>query len=334
MVWDYKKVYFFPKKFGKLKILKNIHDSGNISTDANYDFSAPKKEFDLSFVEKTIKDNSLGFEFKAKKLEKKKLIFSLLKEQFQKRWKESFFDCLPINADLLHGVIKTDNISEHEYDGHAISIINRIGENGIILDCGSGNRPTYYSNVVNFDPVAYETTDVTGVGEELPFKNNSFDAVFSLNVLEHVRDPFKCAKEIARVLKPNGQLYCVAPLLCPYHGYPDHFYNMTKSGLKNLFETNMTIEKQDVLDSGHPIYSLTWILNSWCNGLSPKTRETFLDMSVSELLSDPASYLNNSFVRELSLDKKFELAATIAVWAKKKICNWMAKMKSLKLAAT
>ena len=43
-----------------------------------------------------------------------------------------------------------------------------------------------------------------GVGEELPYADNSFDAVFCCDVLEHVRDLPKVIAEISRVLMPNG----------------------------------------------------------------------------------------------------------------------------------
>ena len=43
-----------------------------------------------------------------------------------------------------------------------------------------------------------------GVGENLPYTDNSFDAVFCCDVLEHVRDLPKVIAEISRVLKPNG----------------------------------------------------------------------------------------------------------------------------------
>ena len=45
----------------------------------------------------------------------------------------------------------------------------------MILDCGSGRRPVYYSNVATFDVVGYDTTDVCGVGESLPFKSDLVD---------------------------------------------------------------------------------------------------------------------------------------------------------------
>jgi 2-polyprenyl-6-hydroxyphenyl methylase / 3-demethylubiquinone-9 3-methyltransferase len=43
-----------------------------------------------------------------------------------------------------------------------------------------------------------------GIGENVPYSDNSFDAVFCCDVLEHVRDLPKVISEISRVLKPNG----------------------------------------------------------------------------------------------------------------------------------
>lgn len=45
---------------------------------------------------------------------------------------------------------------------------------------------------------------VTGVGESLPFDDQSFGAVFCCDVLEHTRDLPKVIAEISRVLKPGG----------------------------------------------------------------------------------------------------------------------------------
>jgi SAM-dependent methyltransferase len=44
-------------------------------------------------------------------------------------------------------------------------------------------------------------------GKSFPFKENSFDVVFSSNVLEHVSDLAQLHRESRRVLKPGG--YCV-----------------------------------------------------------------------------------------------------------------------------
>lgn len=43
-----------------------------------------------------------------------------------------------------------------------------------------------------------------GIGEKLPYADQSFDCVVCCDVLEHVRDLPKVISEISRVLKPNG----------------------------------------------------------------------------------------------------------------------------------
>jgi SAM-dependent methyltransferase len=46
---------------------------------------------------------------------------------------------------------------------------------------------------------------------ELPFPDNSFDAVFSHALLEHLKDPVKAAIELKRVLKPGGMIGVCTP---------------------------------------------------------------------------------------------------------------------------
>ncbi len=48
-------------------------------------------------------------------------------------------------------------------------------------------------------------------GEDLPFKSETFDFVYSNQVIEHVKEPEKCISEIFRVLKKGGILYIRAP---------------------------------------------------------------------------------------------------------------------------
>ena len=62
-----------------------------------------------------------------------------------------------------------------------------------------------------------------GVGEKLPFADQSFDVVYSFQVLEHVQDPYRVLAEAWRVLKPGGTLYCNAP---NYRTFFEGHYNV------------------------------------------------------------------------------------------------------------
>jgi ubiquinone/menaquinone biosynthesis C-methylase UbiE len=65
-----------------------------------------------------------------------------------------------------------------------------------------------YADTRRFPIVEYD-------GLHIPFPDDSFDIVFSSNVLEHVRDIREVSREIHRVLKPDG--YCVHVL--PTHSW-------------------------------------------------------------------------------------------------------------------
>jgi hypothetical protein len=61
----------------------------------------------------------------------------------------------------------------NDYDHHVLALIN-VTRMGSSPTGGAGRRAVYFDNVVNFEIVPYDTTDVRGVGEELPFRDASF----------------------------------------------------------------------------------------------------------------------------------------------------------------
>jgi SAM-dependent methyltransferase len=250
------------------------------------------------------------------KKRKLKKIMPLLRNDMPFYESNNCFDFLTEKLRAQFNIIDTDNVSSNGYDNFGLDIIKRY-EHGMVLDCGAGKRPVYFDNVVNFEIVDYDTTDVRGVGEALPFIDASFDAVISIAVLEHVKDPFLCAKEIERVLKPSGVLMCCVPFLQPLHGYPHHYYNMSHQGLSNLF-SGLKIDKIDVYGSVLPIGALTWIIRNWADGLKGKTRDDFLNLRLSDLTEAGDKYLDRPFVTELSFEKNLELACATVLFAHKK----------------
>jgi len=52
---------------------------------------------------------------------------------------------------------------------------------------------------------------------KLPFDNNTFDCIVSSSCLEHCTNPLKLVPEMARVLKPKGYMFIVAPFISPRH---------------------------------------------------------------------------------------------------------------------
>lgn len=94
---------------------------------------------------------------------------------------------------------------------------------GRVLDFGSGTgdqaaqlkRMGYEVEAVDVESSAYRNQTVFPVtfydGRNLPFSGQAFDAIFSSNVLEHVRDVAGINRELQRVLKPGGVMVHAVP---------------------------------------------------------------------------------------------------------------------------
>jgi SAM-dependent methyltransferase len=229
---------------------------------------------------------------------------------------QDFFDLLPPRAREEFRLRDGVPISLVPYDPRAQELIDSLPE-GLILDCGAGYRLKEPENVVHLEVASYPSTHVRALNERLPFRDGTFDAVISLAVLEHVRDPFASARELYRVLKPGGTLLCIVPLMSPVHGYPDHYYNMTATGVRNLFPAELVTVEQSVPPSGRPVFWLTWSLRQWVDQLPRSARERFVRMRIRDLLDEGTAYLEEDFVKQLPDAANFDLAATTLLLGKK-----------------
>ncbi len=120
--------------------------------------------------------------------------------------------------------------------------------NGTLLDVGCGNKP--YKNLfhvteyIGIDIIneahdhTLEPVDLIFDGRTIPFKNQSFDSVFSSEVFEHVFYLEELIQEINRVLKEDGQLLITLPFVWIEHEKPNDFARYTSFGVMNLLERN------------------------------------------------------------------------------------------------
>lgn len=228
------------------------------------------------------------------------------------------YDCLDDAMRSQFAVEEESGVSENPYHVPALQMIEKY-KHGLVLDVGAGKRNTYYGNVVNLDINKYGSTDVVAVAERLPFWDNVFDAVHSNAVLEHVKDPFLCAEEMVRVLKPGGQIMCCVPFLQTFHACPHHYYNMTTEGLKNLFANDVDIHAVEVYEELRPITSLKLLATDYANALTGKSRQMFLDMPLRDIINMPYSgFREMGIVTEMSHESNLKMACCNTLFGVKK----------------
>jgi SAM-dependent methyltransferase len=104
---------------------------------------------------------------------------------------------------------------------------------GLNLGCGDTRIDT---RLINFDLVRTRSVDVLGDALALPFADGQFSLVVSQEMVEHVPDPFRAVREMARVLRAGGKLYLQAPFIIGYHPGPEDYWRFSRAGMRQLLE--------------------------------------------------------------------------------------------------
>jgi len=127
---------------------------------------------------------------------------------------------------------------------------------GRALDAGAGSKAyaarlsEFAAEYVSLDvTVERATPSVAGSLLDLPFVDGCFDTVFCSQVLEHVPEPARALREIARVLLPGGMLILTAPHLAYLHNEPHDYFRFTCHGLRYLC-ANAGLEVEEIRPAG------------------------------------------------------------------------------------
>jgi len=120
----------------------------------------------------------------------------------------------------------------------------------------------------------------------LPFRDETFQTVISLNVFEHLSDPVKAASELGRVCKKGGQIIIHTAFLQPQHDFA-HYYNATRAGVSRWFtpyfeETSCTVSENFSVEK-----TVAWTAHDFMRMVRlhcpQKTVERFEAMTLLEL---------------------------------------------------
>lgn len=127
--------------------------------------------------------------------------------------------------------------------------------NGTILDLGGNSNSEYHSLIKGKHTVTTVNINakhgcdmVFDIQETFPIEGEKFDAVLSMNVLEHVYGFENVISETFRVLKNGGVLIFTVPFMHHIHGSPDDYFRYTRSALDRMLKDNnfVNIEIEEI----------------------------------------------------------------------------------------
>ncbi len=169
-----------------------------------------------------------------------------------------------------------------------------------VLVVGGGNQRLWLEDLFKEESdfyIVFSDIDVAADvdlycdGHNLTFIDNSFDAVITTAVLEHVLYPEKVSSEIYRVLKPEGLLYSELPFIQQVHEGAYDFTRYTHSGHRRLFncfdmiESGMTAGPGTALVWSIENFVLAFIVNSFLRKVSKAfTRICFFWIKYTDLI--------------------------------------------------
>ena len=136
------------------------------------------------------------------------------------------------------------------------------------IGCGDGHLSTilrdYFDRVISTDLSPREEIKdvIIADAQDLPFQNNTFDAIFSSNVLEHIDDLERCLTELHRVSKKDTvMLHTMPTIWWKLFQFMTYYIYLTKIAVRKLFsekDISSTTSKKSYLMKNKKKSNILW----------------------------------------------------------------------------
>ena len=137
------------------------------------------------------------------------------------------------------------------------------------IKSGESDNLVYQSSIKDFSSLDMETllkyppgfhkdhlkSDISDANLRKNYKNKNefFDVIYLVDVLEHVTDPFESVRNIDFLLKKEGKVIIMVPFSYPYHEDPEDYWRFTHKGLERLFSEANTGNNYESVHIGYDI---------------------------------------------------------------------------------
>lgn len=118
---------------------------------------------------------------------------------------------------------------------------------------------------------------------------DSFDIIYSNNVMEHISNPFQAAANLTKLCKINGLIIMIVPFSQRFHAVPTDFFRYTHTAFNNIFSQ---YGRFDEILTGYDIQGRRndWQGTGQCLDLVPEDsfgawRETWFTVTILKKIS-------------------------------------------------
>jgi SAM-dependent methyltransferase len=147
------------------------------------------------------------------------------------------------NPTLLHRAV-------HGWEGRLLGHIPNTTRPTRCLVVGSGDSDTmnatlasHFDEIVVSDVVLSPGVNCLCDAHDIPFEDDTFDAVVLTAVLEHVLDPGRIVAEVERVLRIQGVVMAATPFMQQVHMAGNDFQRFTELGTDGCSGTSPSWKK-------------------------------------------------------------------------------------------
>ncbi|HEU4325538.1 MAG TPA: class I SAM-dependent methyltransferase [Roseiflexaceae bacterium] len=181
-------------------------------------------------------------------------------------------------------------------------VLQSLPPGAVALDLGAGNLALDLPNLIRMDVTLTPYVDVVGDAHALPFLPGTFDFMFSLAVIEHLRQPFVAAQEMHQALRDGGYVYGECNFVFAYHGYPHHYFNASQQGLEQVFQA-FTKLRSGVAPYQMPSFALRMLLLTYLQHFPPSDAPEIIAFhrALQNILDQPLSTYDGFLTEEQAL---------------------------------